>query len=93
MKWENGVKIIMQQVILCHIVEIKGFGFLVIWGFCWIYKKGSRAEKQKVECNPKKYGLYGVLSHNVLNGADLVIHQTKECLDEMGEWCQDYHVA
>ncbi|KVI03759.1 hypothetical protein Ccrd_017935 [Cynara cardunculus var. scolymus] len=28
-----------------------------------------------------------------VEGPDLVIHQTKECLDEMGEWCQDHHAA
>ncbi|MCI03171.1 oligoribonuclease-like, partial [Trifolium medium] len=26
-------------------------------------------------------------------GPDLVIHQTKECLDMMGEWCQSHHAA
>lgn len=26
-------------------------------------------------------------------GPDLVIHQTKECLEKMGEWCQDHHAA
>ncbi|XP_028758853.1 oligoribonuclease [Neltuma alba] len=28
-----------------------------------------------------------------LEGPDLVIHQTKECLDKMGEWCQSHHAA
>lgn len=28
-----------------------------------------------------------------LEGPDLVIHQTKECLDKMGEWCQVHHSA
>ncbi|XP_057953482.1 oligoribonuclease isoform X2 [Malania oleifera] len=28
-----------------------------------------------------------------IEGPDLVIHQTKECLDKMGEWCQDHHGA
>ncbi|KAL6340478.1 hypothetical protein AAG906_006142 [Vitis piasezkii] len=27
------------------------------------------------------------------HGPDLVIHQTKECLDNMGEWCQSHHSA
>uniref|UniRef100_A0A6M2EQV7 Exonuclease domain-containing protein n=1 Tax=Populus davidiana TaxID=266767 RepID=A0A6M2EQV7_9ROSI len=27
------------------------------------------------------------------NGPDLVIHQSKECLDRMGEWCQSHHAA
>ncbi|KAG6792595.1 hypothetical protein POTOM_001747 [Populus tomentosa] len=26
-------------------------------------------------------------------GPDLVIHQSKECLDRMGEWCQSHHAA
>ncbi|RWR73882.1 oligoribonuclease [Cinnamomum micranthum f. kanehirae] len=26
-------------------------------------------------------------------GPDLVIHQTKECLDNMGEWCRNHHAA
>ncbi|KAL3625780.1 hypothetical protein CASFOL_030309 [Castilleja foliolosa] len=26
-----------------------------------------------------------------IEGPDLVIHQTKECLDKMGEWCQEHH--
>ncbi|KVH94173.1 Exonuclease [Cynara cardunculus var. scolymus] len=26
-------------------------------------------------------------------GPDLVIHQPKDCLDKMGEWCQDHHAA
>ncbi|GMY24192.1 oligoribonuclease isoform X1 [Fagus crenata] len=26
-----------------------------------------------------------------LEGPDLVIHQNKECLDKMGEWCQSHH--
>ncbi|CAA0806586.1 Oligoribonuclease [Striga hermonthica] len=26
-----------------------------------------------------------------IEGPILVIHQTKECLDEMGEWCQEHH--
>lgn len=29
----------------------------------------------------------------MLQGPDLVIHQTKECLDRMGEWCQTHHAA
>ncbi|XP_055832359.1 oligoribonuclease-like isoform X2 [Solanum dulcamara] len=28
-----------------------------------------------------------------IEGPDLVIHQTKECLDNMGEWCQSHHAA
>lgn len=26
-----------------------------------------------------------------IQGPDLVIHQTKECLDKMGEWCKTHH--
>jgi oligoribonuclease len=26
-----------------------------------------------------------------VEGPDLVIHQTKECMDKMGEWCQTHH--
>ncbi|MQL71555.1 hypothetical protein Taro_003866 [Colocasia esculenta] len=29
----------------------------------------------------------------MVEGPHLVIHQTKECLDNMGEWCQDHHAA
>ncbi|PIA29670.1 hypothetical protein AQUCO_05800052v1 [Aquilegia coerulea] len=32
----------------------------------------------------------GNLSKQV-EGPDLVIHQSKECLDKMGEWCQTHH--
>ncbi|KAF5206634.1 Oligoribonuclease [Thalictrum thalictroides] len=32
----------------------------------------------------------GNLSKSV-EGPDLVIHQSKECLDKMGEWCQSHH--
>uniref|UniRef100_A0A6N2MJZ5 Exonuclease domain-containing protein n=1 Tax=Salix viminalis TaxID=40686 RepID=A0A6N2MJZ5_SALVM len=28
-----------------------------------------------------------------VEGPDLVIHQSKECLDQMGEWCQIHHAA
>ncbi|XP_010521588.1 PREDICTED: oligoribonuclease [Tarenaya hassleriana] len=28
-----------------------------------------------------------------VEGPDLVIHQTKDCLDKMGEWCQTHHAA
>ncbi|KAI3934866.1 hypothetical protein MKX01_027991 [Papaver californicum] len=28
-----------------------------------------------------------------VEGPDLVIHQTKECLDNMGEWCKEHHAA
>ncbi|XP_062082363.1 oligoribonuclease isoform X2 [Humulus lupulus] len=28
-----------------------------------------------------------------VEGPELVIHQTKECLDRMGEWCQSHHAA
>ncbi|XP_027330511.1 oligoribonuclease isoform X1 [Abrus precatorius] len=28
-----------------------------------------------------------------VEGPDLVIHQTKECLDRMGDWCQTHHAA
>ncbi|EXB54646.1 hypothetical protein L484_022507 [Morus notabilis] len=28
-----------------------------------------------------------------VEGPDLVIHQSKECLDQMGEWCQSHHAA
>ncbi|KAJ0084835.1 hypothetical protein Patl1_30186 [Pistacia atlantica] len=28
-----------------------------------------------------------------VEGPDLVIHQSKECLDSMGEWCQNHHKA
>ncbi|XP_062172752.1 oligoribonuclease [Alnus glutinosa] len=28
-----------------------------------------------------------------LEGPDFVIHQNKECLDGMGEWCQSHHAA
>ncbi|XP_009355084.2 oligoribonuclease isoform X1 [Pyrus x bretschneideri] len=34
----------------------------------------------------------GKLTKSV-EGPDLVIHQTKECLDRMGEWCQTHHAA
>ncbi|KAK9705048.1 hypothetical protein RND81_07G029800 [Saponaria officinalis] len=34
----------------------------------------------------------GKLSKSV-EGPDLVIHQTQECLDQMGEWCQEHHGA
>ncbi|XP_022730228.1 oligoribonuclease-like isoform X1 [Durio zibethinus] len=29
----------------------------------------------------------------LFQGPDLVIHQSKECLDRMGEWCQNHHAA
>ncbi|KAH0453365.1 hypothetical protein IEQ34_017689 [Dendrobium chrysotoxum] len=28
-----------------------------------------------------------------LEGPDLVINQSKECLDNMGEWCREHHAA
>ncbi|KAG8654945.1 oligoribonuclease isoform X1 [Manihot esculenta] len=28
-----------------------------------------------------------------VEGPDLVIHQSKECLEKMGEWCQSHHAA
>ncbi|XP_061962579.1 oligoribonuclease isoform X2 [Populus nigra] len=34
----------------------------------------------------------GYLTKSV-EGPDLVIHQSKECLDRMGEWCQSHHAA
>ncbi|XVE79740.1 hypothetical protein DITRI_Ditri14bG0081100 [Diplodiscus trichospermus] len=34
----------------------------------------------------------GSLTKSV-EGPDLVIHQSKECLDRMGEWCQSHHAA
>ncbi|GAB4859282.1 hypothetical protein Ancab_010744 [Ancistrocladus abbreviatus] len=34
----------------------------------------------------------GNLTQSV-EGPDLVIHQTQECLDRMGEWCQHHHAA
>ncbi|XP_011008387.1 PREDICTED: oligoribonuclease isoform X2 [Populus euphratica] len=34
----------------------------------------------------------GYLTKSV-EGPDLVIHQSKECLDRMGEWCQRHHAA
>ncbi|KAJ4724536.1 oligoribonuclease [Melia azedarach] len=34
----------------------------------------------------------GYLTKSV-EGPDLVIHQRKECLDNMGEWCQNHHEA
>ncbi|XP_022752845.1 oligoribonuclease-like isoform X2 [Durio zibethinus] len=34
----------------------------------------------------------GSLTKSV-EGPDLVIHQSKECLDRMGEWCQNHHAA
>ncbi|CAN6461923.1 unnamed protein product [Victoria cruziana] len=34
----------------------------------------------------------GSLSH-LAEGPDLIIHQSKECLDKMGEWCQNHHSA
>ncbi|XXG48789.1 hypothetical protein AAC387_Pa02g3141 [Persea americana] len=29
--------------------------------------------------------------NKLVEGPDLVIHQTKECLDNMGEWCRSHH--
>lgn len=29
----------------------------------------------------------------LVEGPDLVIHQTKDCLDKLGEWCHDHHTA
>ncbi|KAH6828329.1 Polynucleotidyl transferase [Perilla frutescens var. hirtella] len=29
--------------------------------------------------------------NKLVEGPDLVIHQSKECLDKMGEWCQEHH--
>ncbi|CAO2830058.1 unnamed protein product [Amaranthus hypochondriacus] len=34
----------------------------------------------------------GSLSKSV-EGPDFVIHQSQECLDKMGEWCQSHHAA
>ncbi|XP_031483168.1 oligoribonuclease isoform X2 [Nymphaea colorata] len=34
----------------------------------------------------------GKLTH-LAEGPDLIIHQSKECLDNMGEWCQNHHSA
>lgn len=34
----------------------------------------------------------GSLSKSV-EGPDLVIHQSQECMDKMGEWCQNHHGA
>ncbi|XP_021900905.1 oligoribonuclease [Carica papaya] len=34
----------------------------------------------------------GSLTKSV-EGPDLVIHQTNNCLDKMGEWCQHHHAA
>lgn len=34
----------------------------------------------------------GSLSKSV-EGPEFVIHQSQECLDKMGEWCQDHHAA
>lgn len=34
----------------------------------------------------------GKLSKSI-EGPDLVINQTQECLDKMGEWCQSHHAA
>lgn len=28
-----------------------------------------------------------------VEGPDFVIHQTKDCLDNMGEWCQEHHAS
>lgn len=28
-----------------------------------------------------------------IEGPDIVIHREKECLDKMGEWCQEHHAA
>ncbi|CAH2041096.1 unnamed protein product, partial [Thlaspi arvense] len=28
-----------------------------------------------------------------IEGPDLVVHQSKECLDRMGEWCRTHHAA
>ncbi|KAK8914125.1 Oligoribonuclease [Platanthera zijinensis] len=28
-----------------------------------------------------------------MQGPELVIHQSKECLDNMGEWCREHHAA
>ncbi|EOA27844.1 hypothetical protein CARUB_v10024000mg [Capsella rubella] len=28
-----------------------------------------------------------------VEGPDLVVHQTKECMDKMGDWCQTHHGA
>ncbi|GAB2275036.1 hypothetical protein Dimus_009804 [Dionaea muscipula] len=28
-----------------------------------------------------------------VEGPDIIIHQTQECLDQMGEWCQEHHGA
>ncbi|XP_065861520.1 oligoribonuclease isoform X2 [Euphorbia lathyris] len=28
-----------------------------------------------------------------VEGPDLVVHQTKDCLEKMGEWCQSHHAA
>ncbi|KAL5583086.1 hypothetical protein UlMin_015528 [Ulmus minor] len=34
----------------------------------------------------------GTLTKSI-EGPDLVIHQSKECMDKMGEWCQTHHEA
>ncbi|KAJ0989141.1 hypothetical protein J5N97_007497 [Dioscorea zingiberensis] len=31
--------------------------------------------------------------NKLVEGPDLVIRQTEECLDNMGEWCQEHHAA
>ncbi|KFK32442.1 hypothetical protein AALP_AA6G242200 [Arabis alpina] len=34
----------------------------------------------------------GTLTNSV-EGPDLVVHQTKDCMDQMGDWCQTHHAA
>ncbi|KAG1334815.1 oligoribonuclease [Cocos nucifera] len=41
----------------------------------------------------KLYDFNHDLATSSIQGPDLVISQTKECLDSMGQWCRDHHAA
>ncbi|KAE8676422.1 Oligoribonuclease [Hibiscus syriacus] len=54
--------------------------------------KGSTELKSASLSENYKLPLMEILAKS-LEGPDLVIHQSKECLDRMGEWCQNHHAA
>lgn len=65
----------------------------------WTFSAGTILPYDSISCASANHLIYppGSKAESILcfqkQGPDLVINQPKECLDKMGEWCQEHHAA
>lgn len=67
----------VTEAICCFVISLSLI--ILVTNFCW-YDIAQHSAQHSYYCL-------------LLQGPDLVIRQSKECLDNMNEWCKTHHGA